>query len=93
MTEDEIIQKLYSAFGTNSGILFGIKDKDAVRMIVRFTMNSPSPLWAGDEDAKNIFFAGMQFNSNSPGGDWYKAVNEWLTNYKKRKQLSQLVKE
>ena len=79
MTEDEIIQKLYSGFGTN-GILFGIKDKDAVRLIIRFTMNSssPSPLWAGDEDMMEAYNAGFG-NRN----EFWHRFEEWLTNYKK----------
>jgi hypothetical protein len=56
----------------------------------------PSPLWAADEDMRKAFFAGW-INSDAFGRIKYESPNgnlpgvvsadEWLTNYKKTKNL------
>ena len=38
--KEEIVNKLYAAYGTDSGILFGIKERSIVEAIVDFTLNS-----------------------------------------------------
>ena len=38
--KEEIVNKLYAAYGTDSGILFGIKKREIVEAIVDFTLNS-----------------------------------------------------
>lgn len=35
---NDITNKLYAAYGTDSGILFGIKERQIVEAIVKFTM-------------------------------------------------------
>lgn len=42
-TSDEILNKLYAAYGTDSGILFGIKEMDIVKAIVNFTLDYSHP--------------------------------------------------
>jgi 2,3-bisphosphoglycerate-independent phosphoglycerate mutase len=39
---EQVLEKLYAAYGTDSGILFGIKEKDIVKAIVEFTLNQSS---------------------------------------------------
>lgn len=34
----EIAGELYAAYGTDSGILFGIEDKNVVKAIIEFTL-------------------------------------------------------
>lgn len=38
MTKSEIVKSLYDAYGTDSGILFGIAEKSIVETIVAFTL-------------------------------------------------------
>ncbi len=38
--KNEIVNKLYNSFGTDSGILFGIKERQIVETIVEFTLES-----------------------------------------------------
>ena len=40
--KNEILGKLYAAYGTDSGILFGIKDRKVVDVIVEFVLNHVS---------------------------------------------------
>ncbi len=37
---DKIMDKIYAAYGTDSGILFGIKERDIVKTIVEFTLKN-----------------------------------------------------
>lgn len=47
----EIVSKLYKAYGTDSGILFGIKERVVVEAIVKFTL---SELMLSDLITNNI---------------------------------------
>lgn len=38
MTKEQIVDSIYKAYGTNSGILFGIKERMIVEAIVEFTI-------------------------------------------------------
>lgn len=37
-TAEEILNEIYSAYGTDSGMLFGITDKSIVKAIIEFTL-------------------------------------------------------
>ena len=39
MTKEQIVNDIYKAYGTDSGILFGIKERETVTAIVEFTLN------------------------------------------------------
>ena len=39
ITADILMNKLYKSYGTDSGILFGIKDRSVVEAIVTFTLD------------------------------------------------------
>ena len=39
MTKKQIVNDIYKAYGTDSGILFGIKERETVTAIVEFTLN------------------------------------------------------
>jgi len=41
--QDEIVDSIYKAYGSDSGVLFGIKERDAVKAIVEFTLNRITP--------------------------------------------------
>jgi len=47
MNTNEILESIYKAYGSDSGILFGITDKQVTKAIIEFTINrlpeSPSP--------------------------------------------------
>ena len=47
MGTNEIVDSIYKAYGTDSGILFGIKEKSITKAIVEFTVNR-----IGDERQK-----------------------------------------
>lgn len=36
---DEILNKIYAAYGSGSGILFGIKEREIVEAIIKFTLS------------------------------------------------------
>lgn len=38
MNKEQIVKKLYASYGTDSGVLFGISDKQVVEAIVGFTI-------------------------------------------------------
>jgi len=39
MNTDEILESIYKAYGSDSGVLFGIKEKEIVKAIIEFTIN------------------------------------------------------
>lgn len=39
MNTNKIVDSIYKAYGTDSGILFGIKERDITKAIVEFTVN------------------------------------------------------
>ena len=50
MTKEEIVNDIYAAYGSDSGILFGIKEKSVVEAIVEFTLNRVEP----DQEKDNL---------------------------------------
>ena len=51
---NEILESIYKAYGTDSGILFGIREKDIVKAIIEFTINritpeTPSEEWISED--------------------------------------------
>ncbi len=39
MDKDQIVNEIYEAYGSDNGVLFGIKERDVVKAIVEFTLN------------------------------------------------------
>ncbi len=39
MNKEQIVNDIYSTYGSDSGVLFGIKERDVVKAIVEFTLN------------------------------------------------------
>lgn len=43
MSKEQIVNDIYKAYGTDSGILFGIKEREIVAAIVEFTLRRIDP--------------------------------------------------
>jgi hypothetical protein len=53
MSKEKIVDSIYKAYGTDSGILLGIKERGVVEAIVEFTINRLHPATPAATDAKS----------------------------------------
>ncbi len=65
MNKEQIVNDIYSSYGSDSGVLFGITERDVVKAIVEFTLNRCNP----EQEAT----VGQQV------GEWKVKFIEWLS--------------
>ena len=79
MDKDQIVTDIYESYGTDSGVLFGIKEKSSVEAIVEFTIRRCESS-AGEKEIERLKGLIESLHTDAFGIAPYNLYTESLTN-------------
>ncbi len=58
--KEQVMRRIYAAYGTDSGILFGITEKEIVAVIVEFTIRQLLNEWKTESEEKQLAYGNLR---------------------------------